>query len=178
MFCVSENKENIPYVYVNIAAFRIRNVESRKRVGDQSEFSTRVKWIIKHQTVWRILRTKINVESQPTNLRSCFAEIFISLVCYHVTWRPCWMTTQCNFCCAEFAWTRFKFPRKLFCFCENELIIMSRAWDKEKIWVTRQDSNLWPPKHRASALSTWATENSWKASFVTKHGCREVSWKT
>lgn len=51
MFCVSENTEKIPYVYVNIAAFRIRNVESRKRVGDQSEFSTGVKWIIKHQTV-------------------------------------------------------------------------------------------------------------------------------
>ena len=43
MFCVSENKENIPYVYVNIAVFRIRNVESRKRVGDQSEFGTGVK---------------------------------------------------------------------------------------------------------------------------------------
>ena len=129
MFCVSENKENIPYVYVNIAAFRTRNVESRKRVVDQSEFSTGVKWIIKHQTVWRILRTKINVESQPTNLRSCFPEIFISLVCYHVTWRPCWMTTQCNFCCAEFAWTRFKFPQKPKI---NELISMSRAWDKEK----------------------------------------------
>ena len=67
MFCVNENKENIPYVYVNIAAFR--NVESRKRDGDQCEFSTGVKWINKHQAVWTILRTKINVESQPTNLR-------------------------------------------------------------------------------------------------------------
>ena len=27
----------------------------------------------------------------------------------------------------------------------------------------RQDSNLWPSKHRAGALFTWATENSWRA---------------
>ena len=27
----------------------------------------------------------------------------------------------------------------------------SRAWDKEKIW---QESNPWPPVHRAGALST------------------------
>ena len=26
-----------------------------------------------------------------------------------------------------------------------------------------QNSNLWPPKHWVSALSTWAAENSWRA---------------
>ena len=31
--------------------------------------------------------------------------------------------------------------------CEKEMISMSQAWDK-------QDSNLWPPKHRAGVLST------------------------
>ena len=32
----------------------------------------------------------------------------------------------------------------------------------------RQNSNLWPPKHRTSALSTWATENSWRARPYTR----------
>ena len=39
----------------------------------------------------------------------------------------------------------------------------------------RQDSNIWPPKHRTDALSTWATENSWRArpySYFEK-GCRK-----
>ena len=31
----------------------------------------------------------------------------------------------------------------------------------------RQDSNLRPPKHRAGALSIWATENSWRARPYT-----------
>ena len=32
----------------------------------------------------------------------------------------------------------------------------------------RQDSNLWSPKHQADALSTWATENSWRARPYTR----------
>ena len=32
----------------------------------------------------------------------------------------------------------------------------------------RQDSNLWPPKHRTGALSTWTTENSWRARPYTR----------
>ena len=54
-----------------------------------------------------------------------------------------------------------------------------------------QDSNLWPSKHRAGALSTWATENSWRARPYTrfifdtrpayckdqKCRCRTVWWK-
>ena len=32
----------------------------------------------------------------------------------------------------------------------------------------RQDSNLWPPKHRAGALFTWATKNSWRARLYTR----------
>ena len=43
------------------------------------------------------------------------------------------------------------------------MISMSRAWDKEKNLSPWRDSNLWPPKHRAGALSTWATENSFLA---------------
>ena len=34
---------------------------------------------------------------------------------------------------------------------------------KKKNLSPWQDSNLWPPKHRAGALSTWATENSFLA---------------
>ena len=32
----------------------------------------------------------------------------------------------------------------------------------------RHDSNLWPPKDQASALSTWAMENSWRARPYTR----------
>ena len=32
----------------------------------------------------------------------------------------------------------------------------------------RQDSNIWPPKHRTGALSTWTTENSWRARPYTR----------
>ena len=32
----------------------------------------------------------------------------------------------------------------------------------------RQNSNLWPPKHVAGALSSWATENSWRARPYTR----------
>ena len=41
----------------------------------------------------------------------------------------------------------------------------------------RQDSNLWPPKHRAGALSTWATKNSWRARPNTyfNKGCFSVA---
>ena len=38
--------------------------------------------------------------------------------------------------------------------CEGELINMTWAWDKEKILSSRQESNPWPPEHRAGALST------------------------
>ena len=38
--------------------------------------------------------------------------------------------------------------------CENEIISMSRAWDKKKNLNPQQDANLRPPKHRAGALST------------------------
>ena len=31
----------------------------------------------------------------------------------------------------------------------------------------RQESNLWPPKHRAGGLSTWARKNSWRARPYT-----------
>ena len=34
---------------------------------------------------------------------------------------------------------------------KGELIYMTRAWDKEK--SPRQESNPWPPEHRAGALS-------------------------
>ena len=33
---------------------------------------------------------------------------------------------------------------------------------------SRQDLNLWPPRHRASTLSTWATENLWRARPYTR----------
>ena len=33
---------------------------------------------------------------------------------------------------------------------------------------SQQDSNLLPPKHLAGALSTWATENSWRARPYTR----------
>ena len=32
----------------------------------------------------------------------------------------------------------------------------------------RKDSNLWPPKQWAGALSTWAMENSWRATPYTR----------
>jgi len=32
----------------------------------------------------------------------------------------------------------------------------------------RQDSNLWPSKHWAGTLSTWAMENSWQATPSTR----------
>ena len=47
------------------------------------------------------------------------------------------------------------------------MISMTRAWAIEKSLSSRQDLNQWPPKHRAGALSTWATwawelmENKW-----------------
>ena len=51
---------------------------------------------------------------------------------------------------------------------------MSRAWDKEK--------NLSAPTGLEPMTSQTLGERSihlsWKASFVTKHGCREVSCKT
>ena len=39
---------------------------------------------------------------------------------------------------------------------------------KKKNLSPRQDSNLWPPKHRAGALFTWATKNSWRARPYTR----------
>ena len=39
---------------------------------------------------------------------------------------------------------------------------------RRKNLSSRQDSNLWPPKHRASALSTWATQPS-KLKFLLGH---------
>ena len=56
--------------------------------------------------------------------------------------------------------------------CENEMISTSRTLDKKKNLSSRQYSNLSPPKHRVSALSTLATENSlrerqhWKQCVV------------
>ena len=43
--------------------------------------------------------------------------------------------------------------------CEDEIIGMSRVWDREKNLSPWQDSNLWLPKHWAGALSTevWRT---------------------
>ena len=37
---------------------------------------------------------------------------------------------------------------------KRELIYMTRAWDKEKILNSRQESNSWPPEYQAGALST------------------------
>ena len=39
---------------------------------------------------------------------------------------------------------------------------------KKKKLNSRQDSHVWPPKHRAGALSTWVTENSWSARPCTR----------
>ena len=52
---------------------------------------------------------------------------------------------------------------------------MTRAWDKEKKLSPRQESNPWPPEHRAGALSTEPQElmeskalssPSWKCTFT------------
>ena len=37
---------------------------------------------------------------------------------------------------------------------------------RKNLSLPRQDSNLWPPKYRAGALSTWATENSRRARLI------------
>ena len=37
-----------------------------------------------------------------------------------------------------------------------------------EFWALWRDLNLWPPKHRAGVLSTWATENSWRARPYTR----------
>ena len=76
--------------------------------------------------------------------------------------------------------------------CENELISMSRAWNKEKIWVP---DGIWtydlPNSGEGGALSTWATENSWRARPYTRFifdtrstyckdqqgRCRTVRWR-
>ena len=39
---------------------------------------------------------------------------------------------------------------------------------KKKNLNSRQNSHLWPPKHRAGALSTWVTESSWSARSGTR----------
>ena len=39
---------------------------------------------------------------------------------------------------------------------------------QRKTLSPRQDSNLWPPKHRAGALSTWATQPS-RLKFLLGH---------
>ena len=68
---------------------------------------------------------------------------------------------------------------RLFCRKSDVPGITARIWTSLEKWkwnnqhVTslgqrknpspRQDSNLWPPKHWVGALSTWTTENSWKA---------------
>ena len=39
----------------------------------------------------------------------------------------------------------------------------------------RQDSNLRPPKHRAGALFTWATEDSWRARPIIGSSAGRVS---
>ena len=51
--------------------------------------------------------------------------------------------------------------------CENELIIMSRAWDKKKkIWVPDRIRTYDLTKHWASALSTWATEEFMESEAI------------
>ena len=47
----------------------------------------------------------------------------------------------------------------------DEIINMTRAWDKEKV-PDGNLSNPWPPEHRAGALSTELRE--WRFSLVCK----------
>ena len=41
---------------------------------------------------------------------------------------------------------------------KDEIINMTRAWDKEKNLSPRRESYPWPPEHRAGALSTGLRE--------------------
>ena len=51
--------------------------------------------------------------------------------------------------------------------CEKWNIQHVTIVGRRKNLSPRQDSNLWPPKHPADALITWATETSWRARPYT-----------
>ena len=56
------------------------------------------------------------------------------------------------------------------CEVKGELIYMTRAWDKEKS-ESQQESNPWPPKHRAGTLSTELRELMESKVILTEFIC-------
>ena len=44
--------------------------------------------------------------------------------------------------------------KNMFCVDRDEMIDMTRAWDKEKSLSSRRESKPWPPEHGAGVVST------------------------